>query len=109
LIRHAFFRGRGGDPGAAALPVAALAIAMILTALGTGLMTAVGCARLLAPRLPAAKLGTVAMSAIASAADGEDPAAGAGQEEDLVVVVVCRQWRGPKALDNSDNTSYVSR
>ena len=56
-------------------------------------MPAVGVPRLLSPRLLAAKFGTVAVSAIASAAEGEDLAAVAGQEQDLVFVV-CRQWRG---------------
>ena len=90
MIRHAFFglrEGRRDGSGATALPVAALGVAMIPAAFGTGLMTAVGGAGLLQSRAFAARLGAVAVTAIATSADDEDSPAGAGQSERYVLIV----------------------
>ena len=88
MIRHAFFlRGARDGSSAAALPVAALGVAMIPAAFGTGLMTAVGGAGLLQSRAFAARLGAVAVTAIATSADDEDSPAGAGQSERYVLIV----------------------
>ena len=90
MIRHAFFGLRGGrdGSGAAALPVAALRVAMILAAFGAGLMAAVGGAGLFQSRAFAAWLGAVAVPAIAASADDEDLPAWTGQDKCYVLVVL---------------------